>query len=46
MRTASAGPKGERQGWRRIKPACAVIFLVRFTGYVLIEIAHEPTDIM
>jgi hypothetical protein len=46
MRTALAGPQGKRHGWQRIKPACATLFLVCFTGNVLIKIAHEPTDIV
>jgi hypothetical protein len=31
--TASAGPKGERQGWRRIESPCAFVFLIGSAGY-------------
>jgi hypothetical protein len=30
--TASAGPKGERQGWQRIKFACAAVFFIGLLG--------------
>jgi hypothetical protein len=38
--TASAGPKGDRQGWRRIKPASATTFLASYSGYEFIEVTH------
>jgi hypothetical protein len=45
MGTALAGPKGERYGWRRIKSASATIFFIGFSGNVLVQIAHKPTNV-
>jgi hypothetical protein len=46
IRTALAGPKGERHGWQRIKAPGTFIFFVGSTGYVLIQITHQPTNVI